>query len=405
MSSKSFQNASTLNELTTMDSYFRATSTVAAFGDNVNAPGTGLQVGGGNASNGTDGTVLATDGNSSWLRIQPSRDLSSVELLVYPTAAQGIASSISGTGNLTRLSGTEFSANWIGLKFYFGENIYTVTAVTDSSHLVVTPNFANTETETFHAAWVQGTGICNVTGTTVTRVTGDPFISFYSAIQSFKINGTSVTANGYTDQNTISISSSLGSLANVSFSFFANINDQLSTIRLQKMLGSNEENLSFYARYDGYWMHSLYAGAGKYRKIVIGSGESVAGTLARQLVIQKNGDLTVGGDYDADAIRVLNQTPANSKNRIETQAAPAGFGVNLRSRGADTNINFGIDCKGTGQLVVTNGTFGNIIAQFTNNWFQTAPLFNVANDAAAAALGVPVGGFYNTSGTVKQRLV
>jgi hypothetical protein len=388
-----------------MDSYFRATSTVAAFGDNVNAPGTGLQVGGGNANNGTDGTVFGTDGNASWLRIQPSKDLSQVELLLYPTAAQGIATSTSGTGNLVRLSGTEFSANWIGLKFYFGENTYTVVSVADSSNLVVTPNFATTETETYHAAWVLGSGTCNVSGTTVTRVTGDPFIAFFSTLQSFKINGTSVTVNGFTDVNTISISSSLGSLNNVPFSFLGNINDQLAAFRLQKMLGTNEENLSLYARYDGYWLHSLYSGQGKYRKLVIGSGESVAGTLARQLVVQKNGDLTIGGDYEADAIRVLNQTPANSKNRIETQAAPAGFGVNFRSRGSDTNINFGIDCKGTGQFVVTNGAFGNVIAQFTNNWFQTAPLFNVANDAAAAALGVPVGGFYNTSGTVKQRLV
>jgi hypothetical protein len=405
MSSKSFQNASTLNELTAMDSYFRATSTVAAFGDNVNAPGTGLQVGGGNASNGTDGTVFGTDGNASWLRIQPSKDLSPVELLLYSTSAQGIASSTSGTGNLLRVSGTEFSANWVGLSFYFGENVYTVTSVAGPSNLVVTPNFASSETEAFHAAWVQGTGTCNVAGTTVTRVTGDPFIAFYSTIQSFKINGNSVTVNGFTDVNTISISSSPGSLTNATFSFFANINDQLAAFRVQKMLGANEENLSFYARYDGYWMHSLYSGAGKYRKIVIGSGESVAGTLARQLVVQKNGDLSIAGDYEAEAIRVLNQTPANSKNRIETQAAPTGFGVSFRSRGADTNINFGIDCKGTGHLVVTNSTFGNIIAQFTNNWFQTAPLFNVANDAAAAALGVPVGGFYNTGGTVKQRLV
>jgi hypothetical protein len=405
MSSKSFQNASTLNELTAMDSYFRATSTVAAFGDNVNAPGTGLQVGGGNANNGTDGTVFGTDGNASWLRIQPSKDLSQVELLLYPTAAQGIATSTSGTGNLVRLSGTEFSANWIGLKFYFGENTYTVVSVGNSSNLVVTPNFATTETETYHAAWVLGSGTCNVSGTTVTRVTGDPFIAFYSAIQSFKINGTLVTVNGFTDVNTISISNSLGSLNNVPFSFLGSINDQLAAFRLQKMLGTNEENLSLYARYDGYWLHSLYSGQGKYRKLVIGSGESVAGTLARQLVVQKNGDLTIGGDYEADAIRVLNQTPANSKNRIETQAAPAGFGVNFRSRGSDANINFGIDCNGTGHFVVTNGAFGNVIAQFTNNWFQTAPLFNVANDAAAAALGVPVGGFYNTSGTVKQRLV
>ena len=405
MSSKSFQNASTLNELTSMDSYFRATSTVAAFGDNVNAPGTGLQVGGGNASNGTDGTVFGTDGNASWLRIQPSKDLSPVELLLYPTSAQGIATSTSGTGNLVRVSGTEFSANWVGLSFYFGENAYTITSVAGPSNLVVTPNFTSSETETFHAAWVQGTGTCNVSGTTVNRVTGDPFIAFYSTIQSFKINGSPVTVSGFTDVNTITLSSSLGSLTNATFSFFANINDQLAAFRVQKMLGANEENLSFYARYDGYWMHSLYAGAGKYRKIVIGSGESVAGTLARQLVIQKNGDLTVGGDYEAEAIRVINQTPANSKNRIETQASPAGFGVNLRSRGSDANINFGIDCKGTGQLVVTNNAFGNVIAQFTDNWFRTPLLFNVANDAAAAALGVPVGGFYNTGGTVKQRLV
>jgi hypothetical protein len=370
-----------------------------------------LQVGGADTSFGNGGNIFSADGHYSWTRIQPSKNESSIELVVYPTASQGTASAAIGTNQVTRLSGTQFTSDWIGKKFYFGEQqVYRVATVSGPNNLTVTTaaggavSFASNFTETFHVFFVQGSGTCNVSGTTVTRINGDPFIPFMPASFEFRINGSVRTVTAFTDINTLTIGTSL-SLTNATYTFSLDINDQISTLRLQKMLGADEENLSLFARYDGYWMHSLFAGAGQYRKIVIGAGESVSGELARQLVIQKNGDLSIAGDYEVEAIRVLNQTPANSKNRIETQAAPAGFGVNLRSRGSDTNINFGIDCKGTGQLVVTNNAFGNIIAQFTDNWFRTPLLFNVANDAAAAALGVPVGGFYNTGGTVKQRLV
>jgi hypothetical protein len=317
----------------------------------------GLQIGGGDTSYGTDGNVFAPDGHSSWTRIQPSRNESSIELLVYPSASQGRATATIGTNQVARVSGTAFTAAWVGRKFYLGEVVYRVLAVADATNLTVTTegggavSFASTFTETYHVFSVQGSGLCSVSGNTVARVSGDPFVVFLGPTNPFTIDGSSVTVSSVTNIDTLTISTSL-SLTNVPYTFSLDINDQIAAFRLQKMIGSDEENLSIYARYDGYWVHSLFAGAGGYRKIVIGAGERQASVLARQVVTQKNGDLCLGGDYDNDAVRILNQTEI-ATNRFQTQGAPSGFGPAWAVRGVDTNVDAGIDMKGVGGLVIT----------------------------------------------------
>ena len=47
---------------------------------------------------------------------------------------------------------------------------------------------------------------------------------------------------------------------------------------------------------------------------------------------------------------------------------------------------------------------GTTVFTVQQNW-AILPLLNYANDAAAAAAGVPVGGMYHTAGAVKVRLV
>lgn len=47
---------------------------------------------------------------------------------------------------------------------------------------------------------------------------------------------------------------------------------------------------------------------------------------------------------------------------------------------------------------------GTPVQTFNQNW-MIIPLLNYANDTAAAAAGVPVGGMYHTSGTVKVRVI
>jgi len=335
----------------------RENSNVMAVGRNWDNLARGFQIGGGDTSYGSDGNVFSPDGHYSWTRIQPSSNESSVELVVYPTGSQGKATATIGTNQITRVSGTAFDSDWVGKKFYFGEEIYRVLSVTNANNLTVTTtgggavSFASTFTETYHVFFVQGSGLCNVSGNTVTRVSGDPFVVFLAPSYTFTINGSSVTVTSITNIDTLTISSSL-SLTNVPYTFSLDINDQIATFRLQKMVGGDEENLSIFARYDGYWMHSLYAGAGSYRKIVIGAGERQPGILARQIVTQKNGDLCLGGDSASEAVRILNQAEVLT-NCFQTQGAPTGFAPAWAARGVDANIAAGMDMKGDGEFRVT----------------------------------------------------
>lgn len=326
----------------------------------------GLQIGGGNPNMGTDGTVQGVDGFASWLRFQPSKNESPFELCLYPTAAQGRATANSGTNQVTRVWGTPFTSAWIGMNFYLGENIYVVASVISSNAITVNDafnqpfTFSSTFTETYHVFSVKGTGICNVSGNTVTRVSGDPFIPFITSPPfKFEINGNPVTVTSWLDVNTYVLSAPPGNVTGAAYEFELHIAHNLTAIRVQKLLGTSEENLNIIAQYDGYHIRSQFAGDGQYRKIVIGSGDYGDGVLRRQIVVQKNGDLTIGGDYGAEAIKVLasNNVPSN---RFETIAAPSGFAPGWRARGVDANVGFGIDTQGNGATTFTSHQFGSI---------------------------------------------
>lgn len=346
------------------------------------------------AANGGNGTAIGLDGHATWLRFQPTQDESPIEAVFYPSGAQGRATANIGTNTITRVSGTGFKAAWVGRKFYIGSSIYKIATVPTTDTLTVTTtaggavSFASTYTETFHVFVVQGSGLCNVTGATVTRVSGDPFIPFIGTM-TFKIAGTVRAIASFVDANTLTLSSAPGNVTGAAYAYECDINDQIATLRVQKMLGSDEENVSLYARYDGYWFHSLYAGNGKYRKLIIGSGEISAGTLARQLIAQPNGDLTLGGDYNYEAIRVLNQSGA--VNRLETIGATTGFAPAWRARGSDTDVGLGMDTKGAGTVTFTSHAFANVEFQIFGvgaaSWLAvgshaTAPVLS-ANGAAA----------------------
>lgn len=358
----------------------RYTPNKTLFGRNAVNSGDGLQIGGGDASYGETGVLLAPDGHGTWLRFQPSIDNSPIELVVYPSASQGRATATAGSNTITRVSGANFASSWVGKKFYFGTEIYLVASVTPPSVLTVTTtggapvSFASTYTETFHVAFIYGSGVCSTNGTLVTRISGEPFV-FSGIASNITINGTTYTVASFNSINSLTLTGSAGVQNSVLYSYEGIVNDQLTTLRLQKLIGADEENLSFFAKYDGYWIHSLYAGAGQYRKIVFGSGERQPGVLAKQLVAQANGDITIGGDFNNEAVRVLNQTEVLT-NRFETQAAATGFAPAWASRGVDTNVPLGLDMKGSGELRITQDFSRTLLKVQGNgstvNWLNIA---------------------------------
>lgn len=358
----------------------RFTSSDTLFGRNADNLGQGLQIGGADISYGETGVLLAPDGHGTWLRFQPSVNESPIELVVYPSASQGRATATAGGNTITRVSGTNFTSAWVGKKFYFGVEVYRVASVSPPSTLTVTTtgggavSFASTYTETFHVASISGSGVCSTNGTSVTRISGDPFL-FAGIASSITINGTTYTVTSFNNINSLTLSTSAGVQNSVAYSYSGIVNDQLTTFRLQKMVGADEENLSFYARYDGYHVRSLFAGSGQYRKIFISSGET-NGSLSNQIVVQPAGDLSIGGDYAAEAIRVLAPSGAVA-NRLETQAPPTGFSPAWRARGSDTDVGMGFDTKGNGSFTFTTNSFGVVSLKCfgvsgANTWLEVA---------------------------------
>lgn len=334
---------------------------VFAFGRNSDNSGTqfqGLQIGGGDVSYGSNGVFAAPDGHYSWTRLQPTGNESTSELVIYNTSAQGIAQGVNATNQVNRISGSLFDSTWVGKKFYFNSTVYEVATFVNTSQITVQMvggggvSFSSTFNDTFNVARVNGSGICNVVGNNVIRVSGDPFIAFISSPFKMKINGSPVTVSAFTDTSHLTIAETLN-LTNVAYEFSTDINNQLSTFRVQKTSGSNEENLSVFARYDGYHIRSFFSGSGKTLPIFMGNSSFT------NIATYANGDTLIGGTYGSDAIRVLGPS-GTIANRFDIQAATAGFSPAWRARGTDTNVGIGLDTQGTGDVVFTSASFGTL---------------------------------------------
>jgi len=345
--------------------------TALAVGQNANNNGQGLQIGGGNTTYGANGVTLAPDGNFSWLRFQPSKNESSIELNIYPSASQGRATANIGTSQITRISGTLFSASWVGKRFYLGTTAYLVATFIDVSNITVTflagdktVPFAASFNETFHVCYVSGTGTCNVVGTTVTRISGDPFISFIAAPFVLNINGTPRAVASFSDINTYTLGAAPGNLSGATYEFETTVNDQISTLRIQKLLGTDEENLSLFTNYFGHQIRSLYAGNGLERTIYIGTATK------NHLCCFANGDLTIGATYGSEAIRVLYS--GTGVNRLQTQAANTGVNPGIAGRGSDADVGIGLDTQAAGSFIFTSHSYGNtefqVFGDAGNDW-------------------------------------
>jgi hypothetical protein len=293
-----------------------------------------------------------------------------MELAVHTTDATGQAKT-SGTNQLvwqdtsgSGIIGSSFDPAWVGRKIYFNESVYLVSAFVNSKTLTLTtltggdPGFSTVSpvTEIFTVCYISGSGYCNVApsgaNSVVTWVSGDPFLVYATALNfQFYVNGTLqpvVTNNGiasYTVSGT-----SLGTLTNATYNYYYDVNDQISTFRLHR---SNQdiENLSIYTRYDGNYIEAQGGNViGSYRNIYLTSGviggTTLANTKARQIVIGKNGNLSLGGDGTQAAITLTN--PANPLTSWANFAAGTGtYTPSLQIRGSNATANLNIDLKGT----------------------------------------------------------
>ncbi len=199
------------------------------------------------------GTYLTLDGLRNWVAVQANKPYNPTEFIVYGSSAQGYAQCVIGGGTITKLYGSNFSSDFVGNTIYFLRKKFKVASVASATSLVVTELdgspviFPTAEIEAFNYNYTTGDGICNVVGDRVHWVSGDPFVPLFFRDFQFKINGVVRTVAEFISVTEVRLSAAPGDISNALFAWRGDINDQLSTLRLQAIAGSNEENVNLYS--------------------------------------------------------------------------------------------------------------------------------------------------------------
>ncbi|HAY4576732.1 TPA: hypothetical protein JZ958_001139 [Escherichia coli] len=247
----------------------------------------GFKVGGGALMDSGDGMFLSSDGHANWMRIQTSKNYNPSEVVIYGSAAQGQL--VHQSQNvLVRESGTEFDTkNWaIGDAIYAFERALVITAIASKDQVSVTEIGGRNLTAAvgthskFHYVYTTGGGICDVINGVCTRTSGDPFFFFGYGNGTYKfwLNGTlrtvvSISNNG----NTCNLQDTTINATGAIYKMRDDIGAQLSTIRVQKTTGADEENLTISAKATGeYEIRAGIAGNGYYYPIRFYNGDDGA---------------------------------------------------------------------------------------------------------------------------------
>lgn len=374
-----------------------------------------LVIGGAGPKDAGNGTYFGDVGHPNWPTLQPSISRNPVELALYGNGTSGIGTS-TGTTTFTSLEGTFTSAD-VGRAIWLNGAAYTINTVTDATHVVLN-SAPPAATYIWHIVYTTGSGTCTVSGGTVTRVTGDPFIPHtFGTGFVLKLNGVAYTVTATTAPNTYTISAPPGS-GTYSYVYSTNINDQIAAMRVgPQFASSTEENVTLMARTMRYELRTLYAGSGQYRDLVIGSGESSPGNLAEQITANSDGALTLQKTGSHPVI--LGGTVAANKFFSISRAAGylAGYRLqssfldrwaleadNVAESGGAAGSDFTISrFSDAGAALGTPFAIKRSNGRITLSDLQASTTY--ANDAAAAAGGVPLGGLYRNGSVVQIRVV
>lgn len=265
------------------------------FGSNVS--GGGVLVGGGVPGEGGQGMFLSSDGHANWMRAQTSINYNPTELLLYSASGQGRAISVVGGGFIDRTEGAEFDPDWVGRPFYFNYKKYEVKSFVSVNRIELQEvggaavSFASAAISAYHFVMTTGAGSCSVSGSTLTRIDGQPFVPFvtYPGF-TFKLNGSPVTVASFISPNQVTLTAPPGDTASTPYFYELDINGQISTVRVQKQFGTTEENFTISARAIGeYELRAGVAGNGEYYPIKVYNGSLAAFTPQPVAVFSTNG--------------------------------------------------------------------------------------------------------------------
>jgi hypothetical protein len=340
------------------------TSVVAAAGFLAEVPGGEAGV----------GSRIGPVAHANWNIVQSTVPYNPTEWQVYTQAANGIAQVIGGTNQVVLVRGTPFASSWVGQPYFFFEGTaYKVASLTDTSHLTVTTpaggavSFGSTVNGTFFFVATTVTAIANVSGTSVTWVSGQPFINFLllGLGNQIIINGTTFTVATFNSPTSLTLTTSAGTLTNATCVQWVNIANELATYRLQTLFGADGEGFNITATPQGTQIYNGFGGAGKYRPIFIQTGESPAGTLQTHLSLRpnatlgNNGILGIGGDTNVGNQVIAVNLNSSSVNYLSVSGTPTTFNPAIAARGADTNVGLGFDTQAAAGFNFTSHNFGN----------------------------------------------
>lgn len=329
----------------------------AVFGDN-GATSTGIQIGGAVPYNGTDGITMFTDGSSGWLGVRASKWPHPTEMAVYPSTKAGSCQTISGSDAVKILSGAKITDEAIGKPISIYDSLYAVSTITEDGFTVKNFNgtsvtWKSTATHSFILCYYSGSGMCSISGTTVTRISGDPFVIPDPTVpQTMTINGIDYRVESFTDPQHVTLKYAPGDSTSTEYKFWGTVNSINSALRIHRLNAAGfEENISLIANNAGYF--ALHAAADNPAKeqypIYIGSGWENNGQMRKSIISAGNGDVTLGGGYGKGPLYVpYNQTSDRPQVKVDNSTGTA----TISSTGGPTpDAPLAIKAKGNGRVV------------------------------------------------------
>ena len=349
-----------------------------------NIDATGLQVGGADPTD-PFGATLKKDGHANWTVLQSGINENPIELSLYGSQAQGRCSWAAGASAVTVLNGTTPRAEWVGRLFYCANTYFLVSAVAGqvvtlaAATLAATPlalvdgrapavALAAAGNSDFYVVDTSFAGTCDVAGTAVTWRSGQQF----AFVQQIAIGGTTYRVAAVNSPTSLTLASSAGNQINAAFLGRANINHQISTLRLEAKLGAYESNLTFAAQATGaYTIGSFGAqdgsGAAQASCYPLNISVGYTGPYQPQYLFEAHagsGDVTsfdgrisLGGLGGSEALRAI-RNPAGAVNRVEVVGGATGSGnATVRARGKDAAVALTFDAQGAAGHDFTNGSY------------------------------------------------
>lgn len=349
------------------------------------------------------GTRIWT-GHHNWMVVNSENG--PMQFQLYPgyggKGFQGITASCESPNILKAVSGS-FETDKLLVGNHVGWNgaVYKIASVIDASRITVTtfagasPGFStDTTPRAFYMAYECAMLRADVSGTTLTRLSGDALPYGYSGDHMYAIiNGTryTVTQGPETTGNpsTLTLATSAGTLTNADVEFYRGYGPwaYVTLFRLQGLGGGVETNGGMALTVknelriwnggtDGPLFGPIKINA---PKTAIGPGDG-SDTSTERFEVEGDGVWLGGSSANAALL-----------NMIKVYGAGPGYLPAIAARGAESNRGMGFDLQGTGKFGYTYNTYGSVAFEIyapagANSWLTVTPGSATATLGAASSV-------------------